>query len=128
MGGFNRNLDVANPIDLLEQTFVFRVLRPYHANLKKQLVKAPKLYFRDSGLWHVLSGILSFNDLMGHPMFGASREGMGVENILAEFPAWDGYFYRTASGTGIDLVLEKGKRKVAVEFKASPAPAVSDGF
>ena len=115
-------------IDLLEQTFIFRVLRPYHANLKKRLVKAPKLYFRDSGLWHCLAGIRGFNDLMGHPMFGASWEGLGVENILAEFPGWDGYFYRTASGTEIDLVMEKGRRKVAVEFKASPAPVVSDGF
>jgi predicted AAA+ superfamily ATPase len=119
---------IQNYIDLLEQTFIFRVLRPYHANSKKRLVKAPKLYFRDSGLWHALSGIRSFNDLMGHPMFGASWEGMGVENILAGFPGWDGYFYRTASGTEIDLVMEKGRRKVAVEFKASAAPAVSDGF
>ncbi len=119
---------IQNYIDLLEQTFIFRVLRPYHANLKKRLVKAPKLYFRDSGLWHCLAGIRGFNDLMGHPMFGASWEGMGVENILAEFPGWDGYFYCTASGTEIDLVLEKGRRKAAVEFKASPAPAVSDGF
>jgi len=119
---------IQNYIDLLEQTFIFRILRPYHANVKKRLVKAPKLYFRDSGLWHALSGIRSFNDLMGHPMFGASWEGMGVENILAGFPGWDGYFYRTASGTEIDLVLEKGQRKAAVEFKASAAPAVSDGF
>lgn len=119
---------IQNYIDLLEQTFIFRVLRPYHANVKKRLVKAPKLYFRDSGLWHALSGIRSFNDLMGHPMFGASWEGMGVENILAAFPGWDGYFYRTASGTEIDLVLQKGQRKAAVEFKASAAPAVGDGF
>lgn len=119
---------IQNYIDLLEQTFIFRILRPYHANFKKRLVKTPKLYFRDSGLWHALSGLRSFNDLMGHPMFGASWEGMGVENILAGFPGWDGYFYRTASGTEIDLVLEKGRRKVAVEFKASAAPAVNDGF
>ena len=119
---------IQNYVDLLEQTFIFRVLRPYHANVKKRLVKTPKLYFRDSGLWHALSGIRSFNDLMGHPMFGASWEGMGVENILAGFPGWDGYFYRTASGTEIDLVLEKGQRKAAVEFKASAAPAVGDGF
>ncbi|MCX6565015.1 MAG: ATP-binding protein [Candidatus Aminicenantes bacterium] len=119
---------IQNYIDLLEQTFIFRVLRPYHANLKKRLVKAPKLYFRDSGLWHCLSGIRGFNDLMGHPMFGASWEGMGMENILAEFPGWDGYFYRSASGTEIDLVLEKGRKKAAVEFKASSAPVVGDGF
>jgi predicted AAA+ superfamily ATPase len=119
---------IQNYIDLLEQTFIFRVLRPYPANLKKRLVKAPKLYFRDSGLWHCLSGIHSFNDLMGHPMFGASWEGMGMENILAEFPDWEGSFYRSASGTEIDLVLEKGRKKAAVEFKASSAPAVSNGF
>ncbi len=119
---------IQNYVDLLEQTFIFRVLRPYHANVKKRLVKTPKLYFRDSGLWHALSGIRSFNNLMGHPMFGASWEGMGVENILSGFPGWDGYFYRTASGTEIDLILEKGQRKAAIEFKASAAPAVGDGF
>jgi uncharacterized protein len=119
---------IQNYIDLLEQTFIFRILRPYHTNLKKRLVKTPKLYFRDSGLWHCLAGIRNFNDLMGHPMFGASWEGLGVENILAEFPDWDGYFYRTASGTEIDLVLEKGRKKVAIELKASVAPAVGDGF
>jgi hypothetical protein len=119
---------IQNYIDLLEQTFIFRILRPYHTNLKKRLVKTPKLYFRDSGLWHCLAGIRSFNDLMGHPMFGASWEGLGLENILTEFSDWNGYFYRTVSGTEIDLVLEKEKKKVAVEFKASIAPAVSDGF
>jgi predicted AAA+ superfamily ATPase len=115
-------------IDLLEQTFIFRVMQPYHANLKKRLVKAPKLYFRDSGLWHCLSGIHSFNELMGHPMFGASWEGFGVENIMSELPDWQGFFYRTASGTEIDLILEKGQRKIAVEFKASVAPILSQGF
>jgi predicted AAA+ superfamily ATPase len=115
-------------IDLLEQTFIFRVLQPYHANLKKRLVKAPKLYFRDSGLWHCISGIRSFNELMGHPMFGASWEGFGVENIMSELPDWKGFFYRTASGTEIDLILEKGQRKIAIEFKASVAPILSQGF
>jgi len=119
---------IQNYIDLLEQTFIFRILRHYHTNLKKRLVKTPKLYFRDSGMWHCLAGIRGFNDLMGHPMFGASWEGLGVESILAEFPDWDGFFYRTASGTEIDLVLEKGRKKVAVEFKASVAPTVGDGF
>lgn len=115
-------------IDLLEQIFIFRVLQPYHANLKKRLVKAPKLYFRDSGLWHCISGIRNFNELMGHPMFGASWEGFGMENILSELQDWKGFFYRTASGTEIDLILEKGQRKVAVEFKASVAPIPSPGF
>jgi predicted AAA+ superfamily ATPase len=115
-------------IDLLEQTFIFRVLQPYHANLKKRLVKAPKLYFRDSGLWHSISGIRSFNELMGHPMFGASWEGFGVENIMSELSDWQGFFYRTAAGTEIDLILEKGRRKIAVEFKASVAPVLNQGF
>jgi len=119
---------IQNYIDLLEQMYIFRVLRPFHANLKKRLVKAPKLYFRDSGLWHCLMGIRSFNDLMGHPMFGASWEGMGIENILAGFPEWEGSFYRTASGVEIDLILERGRKKAAVEFKASVAPAVDEVF
>lgn len=119
---------IQNYVEILEQTYIFRLLQPYHANLKKRIVKSPKLYFRDPGLWHCLSGIRGFNDLMGHPMFGASWEGLGLENILAAFPGHDGYFFRASSGVEIDLILEKGRTRTAVEFKASTAPAVGEGF
>lgn len=115
-------------VDMLEQTFVLRVLLPYKSNLKKRLVKSPKLYIRDTGLLHALLGVESNNDLLGHPIYGYSWEGFVVENILSCFPNWNAFFYRTGLGTEIDLILEKGSRRVAVECKASSAPVLNKGF
>lgn len=115
-------------VDLLCGTFMLRLLPPFEANLKKRLVKAPKLYLRDSGLLHTLLGIDSFNDLLGHPVFGVSWEGFALEQVLAKFPNWKSGFYRTSDGTELDLVLEKGRRRVGFEFKASTAPTVTKGF
>jgi uncharacterized protein len=119
---------VQSYIDLLEQTFMIRVLRPYESNLKKRLVKSPKVYIRDSGILHSLLEIESFDSLLGHSQFGASWEGMCLENILSTATRWKPYFYRTAGGAEIDLILEKGERKIAIEFKASKSPEVSKGF
>lgn len=115
-------------IDLLEQTFILRTLEPFEANVKKRLVKAPKVYVRDSGLLHQLLSIADFNDLLGHPVFGPSWEGTVIENILAHAPGWKPYFFRTATGDELDLVLEKGTRRIAVECKASGAPKFTKGF
>ncbi len=115
-------------IDLLTETYMIRVLPPYAANLKKRLVKSPKVYLRDSGLLHSLLAIDSFDDLMGHPVFGASWETVSMENIIATFPDWEPFFYRTAAGTEIDLVLIRGNRKIAFEFKASSSPHITKGF
>ena len=119
---------VRKHVDLLEQTFVLRILKPFEANLKKRLIKSPKIYIRDSGILHSLLEIESFNDLLGHPVFGYSWEGFVIENILSWLPDWRGYFYRTSAGSEIDLVLEKGMQRIAVECKASTAPQVSKGF
>jgi len=113
---------------LLEQTYILRALQPYHANLKKRLVKSPKIYLRDTGLLHALLGILSHNDLLGHPVYGASWEGFVIENILAAYPDWMSYFYRSASGAEIDLILVKGQRRIAVEIKVSTSPEVKRSF
>jgi predicted AAA+ superfamily ATPase len=115
-------------VDMLDQTFVLRVLRPYEPNLKKRIVKAPKIYIRDSGLLHALLGIESHNDLLGHPVYGASWEGFVIEHILPLLPAWKASFYRTSSGVEIDLILEKGTHRIAVECKGSTAPQVQQGF
>jgi predicted AAA+ superfamily ATPase len=72
--------------------------------------------------------IFDFNELMGHPVFGASWEGFALENILAELAGWKSFFYRTSSGNEIDLILIKGRKKIAVEFKPSKAPTVTKGF
>ncbi|TPW18293.1 MAG: hypothetical protein FD130_323 [Halothiobacillaceae bacterium] len=115
-------------IDLLEQTFMLRSLPPYEANLKKRLVKAPKIYLRDSGLLHALLGVESQDDLFSHPCYGSSWEGFVIENILALHPEWRASFYRTSSGSEIDLILERGRRRVAIECKASTSPEVGRGF
>jgi len=115
-------------VDMLEQVFVLRVLRPYEPNLKKRIVKAPKIYIRDSGLLHALLGIESHNDLLGHPVYGASWEVFVLEHILPLVPAWKASFYRTSSGVEIDLILEKGPHRIAVECKGSTAPQVQQGF
>lgn len=119
---------VRHYIDILEQTFLLRTLAPYSINVKKRLVKSPKVYLRDSGLLHALLDVESMNDLMGHPIYGSSFEGYAIENILLNLPRWQAYFYRTAGGAELDLVLRKGSEIVAVEIKASSTPKPSRGF
>ncbi len=115
-------------IDLLSKTFMLRVLPPFEANAKKRLVKSPKIYIRDSGLLHTLLGIREYEDLLAHPVFGGSWEGFVIENILTCLPDWNPSFYRTSAGAEIDLVLERGKHRIAIECKASSSPSVTKGF
>lgn len=115
-------------VDLLEQTFLVRSLLPLEANTKKRLVKSPKVYVRDSGLLHQLLAIEDYNSLMGNLVFGASWEGLVIENVLAHAPDWTPFFYRSAGGDEIDLVLHKGKKRIAIECKASAAPKLTKGF
>lgn len=122
------NHTVRNYIDLLEQTFMLRVMHPVETNLKKRLVKSPRIYLRDSGILHALLDVISMNDLLGHPVYGSSWEGFVLENIIAELPGFKAGFYRASSGAEIDCVLEKGRRRIAVECKASSAPQVTRGF
>jgi hypothetical protein len=107
---------------------MLRVLPPFVSNLKKRLVKSPKLFIRDTGILHELLDIETHDNLMGHPVFGASWEGLVIENILDEFCGWNAGFYRTSAGAELDLILEKGKRRIGIECKASAAPQVSKGF
>jgi len=115
-------------IDLLAETYMLRILPPYAANLKKRLIKSPKVYLRDTGILHSLLAIDTFDDLLGHPNFGASWETLAMETIIAAFPDWEPFFYRTAAGTELDLILVRGNRKMAFEFKASATPHVTKGF
>lgn len=115
-------------LDILAQTFMIRLLPPCLPNLGKRLVKAHRLYLRDTGILHSLLGIASYEDLLGHPVFGASWEGLVIENVLGENPDWRASFYRTSAGAELDLVLEKGRRRVAIECKASAAPGLTSGF
>lgn len=115
-------------LDILERTFLIRVLQPLEANLKKRLVKSPKIYIRDSGILHALLGIPSFDDLLGNPACGHSWEGFVIENVLALATGWRASFHRTATGEEIDLVVEKGRRRIALECKTSSSPQVSRGM
>jgi hypothetical protein len=119
---------VRHYIDILEQTFLVRTLAPYSVNVKKRLVKSPKVYLRDSGLLHTLLDIETVNNLMGHPVYGSSFEGYVIENILVNLLRWKPYFYRTAGGAELDLILTRGSDIIGVEIKASTAPKPSRGF
>ena len=128
-------LDVSVPtvtryIELLEDLLLVRTLRPWAGNIKKRLVKAPKVYIRDSGIAHALLHLTTRDDVLGHPVAGASWEGFALENLLSVLPKGaTSWFYRTAAGAEIDLVIEQGVRqRVAIEIKRSLAPSVSKGF
>ena len=115
-------------VDLLEHTFMVRLLLPDAQNLKKRLVKSPKLYIRDSGILHALLDIRTHDDLLSHPVLGVSFEGFAMENILAFAKNHEPSFYRTSAGAEIDLILRRGRRTLAFELKSSTVPRVSKGF
>ncbi len=112
-------------LDALEQTFLVRRLLPWHANLGKRLVKAPKLYFRDSGLLHALLGVRSPTELLVHPKMGASWEGFALESVLHALEPDEAYFYAVHSGSELDLLMLKGGRRIGVEFKRADAPTLT---
>jgi predicted AAA+ superfamily ATPase len=117
-------------IGLLVDLLLFRRLTPFHANLGKRLVKAPKTYIRDSGLLHALLNIKNYTDLAGNPVIGTSFEGFVIENIISILP--DGVrssFYRTAAGAEIDLVLEMPSSEIwAIEIKSGLKVSPTKGF
>jgi uncharacterized protein len=117
-------------LDILEETFIARVLAPWHANTKKRLIKAPKVYVRDSGLLHALLRIATLEDLRSHPVAGSSWEGFVIEQVMGKLPRdWQAHFYRTSAGAEIDLLLHDNKnRPIAVELKYSATPQVTKGF
>ena len=116
-------------LDILEETFMIRQLQPFFGNVKKRLVKSPKVYIRDTGLLHTMLKIYSYDDLHANPVLGASWEGFCLEQILAlKPPKYDAYFYRTQSAAAaeIDLILTKGlKVEIAVEIKYSLTPKLT---
>ncbi len=121
---------VSHYLGLLGDLLLVRRLPPWTANIGKRLVKSPKIYLRDSGLLHSLLNLPTLNDVLGHPIAGASWEGFAMEAIIAAAP--DGtkaYFYRSATGQEIDLVLElSASRLWAFELKKSLSPSVEKGF
>ncbi len=119
-----------NYIDLLSDLLLVRRLAPWHDNQGKRLVKSPKVYVRDSGLVHALLHIGSKDDLLSHPVVGASWEGFCIENLLACAPRGvQAFFYRSSGGAEVDLLLlwPNGERW-AIEIKRSTAPKLERGF
>ncbi len=122
---------VARYLDIMVDLLLVRRLQPWAANAKKRLVRTPKVYVRDSGLLHALLGIRNLEELLGHPVVGASWEGMLIENILDALPATARpSFYRTSAGAEIDLGIEfSAKQRWAIEIKRSlGSPQPSKGF
>jgi len=121
---------VASYLDLMVDLLLVRRLEPWHANAGKRLVKAPRIYVRDTGLLHALLGLVDHDDVLGHPVAGASWETFVLETLLACSPAGtQANFYRTAAGAEIDLMLTiPGGRLWAVEIKRSLAPKLARGF
>ena len=117
-------------IDILNDLFLIRRLRPRHTNIKKRLVKSPRYYIRDSGIQHRLLGIDSYEDLLSSPVLGKSWEGFVVENIHSVLPRRARTsFYRTAAGAEIDLVIDlPGPEVWAVEIKYGTAPKIAKHF
>jgi predicted AAA+ superfamily ATPase len=112
-------------LDYLTQTFMVRQLQPWHQNLAKRQVKAPKIYFRDTGLLHALQGIRSLDQLLTHPLCGASWEGFALEQVLRIAQPDQAYFWATHQGAELDLLMFKDDRRVGVEFKRSDAPKLT---
>ena len=119
---------VRSYLGLLSQTFMVRLLEPLEVNVKKRLVKSPKVYLRDSGTLHALLEVEDMDGLLGHPAYGFSWEGLVLDNVIASLPYWRPSFYRTSHGAEVDLVLSRGPRRIAIECKASAAPTASRGL
>lgn len=118
------DMTIRRYIDILEGTYMVRVLQPWHINIGKRLIKRPKLYFRDPGILHSLMSIQDIGDLMTHNKLGASWEGFALEQAI-RFTGVNNrnfYFWGTHSGAEVDLFWQKGGKNRAVEVKYTDAP------
>lgn len=129
------NLDVdgktvSHYLDILVDLLLVRRLEPWYSNVKKRMVKSPRFYIRDSGIVHRLLGIADDNALLSNPIVGKSWEGFVIENILSVLPEHaQAYFYRTAAGAEIDLLLRFSNQDIwAIEIKKGTAPKITRGF
>jgi len=112
-------------LDLLSDALMVRQLQPYYVNIRKRQVKAPKIYLRDSGLFHQLIGVDSLKTLMTHPKVGASWEGFVIEQVLTTVNHDEAFFWATHQGAEIDLVLRRGSELLGVECKRTDAPRMT---
>lgn len=125
-----RSLGISEPsvrkyLDLITGLQLVRQLPPWHENLGKRQVKAPKIYVRDSGLLHYLWGVDSAQALWQHPKSGASWEGFALEQVLHIAQPDEAYFWATHAGAELDLLMFKHGLRVGVEFKRVDAPKMT---
>ncbi|MCP4295149.1 MAG: ATP-binding protein [Proteobacteria bacterium] len=113
---------VRSYLDILTGTYMIRQLQPWYENISKRQVKAPKIYFRDSGLLHQLLGLSTKNSLYGHPQVGASWEGFVIEQISQTLPETEWFFWSTYSGAEVDLFFQYQGRRYGIEIKFNEAP------
>lgn len=118
---------VRNYLDILSGTFMIRELLPWFENLKKRQVKAPKIYFRDIGIFNALVGLSDLSALQNHPKLGALWEGFALEEIIRfhEAKPEDCYFWATHGGAELDLLIIKGEQKLGFEFKYTDRPKIT---
>ncbi len=126
---FARAMGVSEPtvkryLDILTGTYMIRQLQPWHENIKKRQVKAPKVYIRDSGILHALLGIEG-DGIYTHIKSGASWEGFIIEQLLSKFQSRDAYYWRTHTGTELDLMVLKDGKKLGFEVKLSESPKIT---
>ncbi len=121
--GLNHKL-VRNYLDILVGTFMIRELPAWHANISKRQVKAPKIYFRDSGVLHALLGLSSFDSLYTHMKIGASWEGFALEQVIGQeqAKAEEFYFWATHAEAELDLLILKHGKRLGFEFKFTETP------
>jgi predicted AAA+ superfamily ATPase len=131
----SKSLEVTGPtikkyIHFLSEAYLIRILPPFQINIKKRIVKSPKIYIRDTGILHQLLGISTYDMLEGNPMKGNSWEGYVIEQISLHVQnQYEMYFYRTHQGAECDLVLTiANKPEIAVEIKYTNAPRVGKGL
>ncbi len=118
-------------VDIFSETFLIRQILPFHNNRKKRLVKAPKIYFRDSGLLHSVLNISNYETLQSNPAIGPSWEGFVINQIIDSVSerGWTWYFYRSAAGAEIDLLLLSPEKKlIAIEVKYSLSPTLTKAY
>lgn len=127
---FAASLGISEPtvrryLDILTGVFMVRQIQPWHANIKKRQVKAPKVYIRDTGVLHSLLGLKTEAEVLRHPICGSSWEGYVIEEVIRSVEPDDVYFWATHNGAEIDLIFLKSGRMYGVEIKRADAPAIT---
>jgi predicted AAA+ superfamily ATPase len=118
---------VRSYLDRMSDAFVMRQLQPWHENLSKRQVRAPKIYVRDSGLLHALLDIRSAKQLQASPKSGSSWEGFVIDQVIQELcvASHECFFWRTHTGAELDLLIVRGSRRIGIEVKRTSAPAIT---